>query len=124
MLIVLLIFIALSAFFAIMYLIERKRRHTFSKYLDKIAVSIGEEAGTPPLYIYERLRKRIEELQNGILESEKERKNVFTILNNITDPIIIVRGDGVVTFANIAGRDITRPGIEGRKVYEILVFQK
>ncbi|HRT00965.1 MAG TPA: PAS domain-containing sensor histidine kinase, partial [Fervidobacterium sp.] len=73
MLIGLLIFIALSAFFAIMYLIERKRRHTFSKYLDKIAVSIGEEAGTPPLYIYERLRKRIEELQNGILESEKER---------------------------------------------------
>ena len=120
MLIWLLIFIALSAFFAIMYLIERKRRHTFSKYLDKIAVSIGEEANTPPLYIYERLRKRIEELQNGILESEKERKNVFTILNNITDPIIIVRGDGIVTFANIAGRDITRPGIEGRKVYEIL----
>lgn len=81
---------------------------------------IGEEVDTPPLYVYERLRKKLEELENRIIESEKERRNIFTILNNITDPIIIAKGDGTVTFANIAGRDITRPGIEGRKVYDVV----
>ncbi|HPZ17597.1 MAG TPA: ATP-binding protein [Fervidobacterium sp.] len=120
MLIWLLLFVATTILFAILYIVERRKRHLFSRYLDKIAVSIGEETGAPPLYVYERLRKKIEELEKDIVESERERRNVFTILNNITDPIIIVRGDGLVTFANIAGRDITRPGIEGRKVYEIL----
>jgi len=120
MLIWLLLFVATTILFAILYVVEKRKRHLFSRYLDKIAVSIGEETGAPPLYVYERLRKKIEELEKDIVESERERRNVFTILNNITDPIIIVRGDGLVTFANIAGRDITRPGIEGRKVYEIL----
>ncbi|WP_448377124.1 sensor histidine kinase [Fervidobacterium sp.] len=112
--------IVLAIVFAVLFFIARRNEKIYIKYLDKIALSIGEEAGTPPLYIYERLRKRIEELERKINDTERERKNVFTILNNITDPIIIVRGDGTVSFANIAGRDITRPGIEGRKVYEII----
>lgn len=99
---------------------EKRKSKLYSKYMDKIAVSIGEESGTPPLYVYERLRKKIQELEMKVSESERERRNVFTILNNITDPIIIVRGDGVVTFANIAGRDVTRPGVEGKKIYEVI----
>lgn len=100
--------------------VEWKKRRVYSKYMDKIAISIGEETGAPPLYIYERLRKKLNELEQRVIETERERRNVFTILNNITDPIIIVRGDGVVTFSNIAGRDVTRPGVEGRKVYEVV----
>ncbi|ABS61332.1 sensor histidine kinase [Fervidobacterium nodosum] len=110
----------LALIFSILFFLNRKNLRIYSRYLDKIAITIGEEVGTPPLYIYERLRKKIEELEKRIFESEKERRNIFTILNNITDPIIIVRGDGVITFANIAGRDITRPGIEGRKVYDVV----
>jgi len=120
MTIVAVISLLLAITFAVLFVIAQRNSKIYAKYLDKIALSIGEEAGTPPLYIYERLRKKLEELKKRISDSERERKNVFTILNNITDPIIIVRGDGVVSFANIAGRDITRPGIEGRKVYEII----
>lgn len=112
--------IILAVTFAILYSLARRNERTYAKYIDKIALSIGEEAGTPPLYVYERLRKKLEELEKRITETERERRNIFTILNNITDPIIIVRGDGVVTFANIAARDITRPGIEGRRVYDII----
>ncbi|ODN31450.1 sensor histidine kinase [Fervidobacterium thailandense] len=103
-----------------LFFLEWRKRRVYSKYMDKIAVSIGEETGAPPLYIYERLRKKLGELEQRVIETERERRNVFTILNNITDPIIIVRGDGVVTFSNIAGRDVTRPGVEGRKVYEVV----
>ncbi|MEN3041752.1 MAG: ATP-binding protein [Fervidobacterium sp.] len=112
-------FIAAIIFF-ILFIIYKRLVNIFSKYLNKIAITIGEEIGSPPLYIYEKIRKRLQELENKISESERERKNIFTILNNITDPIIIVRGDGVVTFANIAGRDVTRPGVEGRKVYDVV----
>ncbi|MCX7653721.1 MAG: ATP-binding protein [Fervidobacterium sp.] len=106
--------------FFILFVIYKRSVNIFSKYLNKIAITIGEEIGSPPLYIYEKIRKRLQELEDRISESERERKNIFTILNNITDPIIIVRGDGVVTFANIAGRDVTRPGVEGRKVYDVV----
>ncbi|MGB9614343.1 MAG: sensor histidine kinase [Fervidobacterium sp.] len=106
--------------FFVLFTITRKNLNIYRKYFDKIALTLSEEVGAPPLYIFEKLRKKLEELENKISESEKERRNIFTILNNITDPIIIVRGDGIVTFANIAGRDITRPGIEGRKVYDVL----
>lgn len=112
--------ILLAIVFLVLFVNEQRKKRVYSKYFDKIAISIGEEAGTPPLYVYERLRKHLEELEKKISDSERERKNVFTILNNITDPIIIARGDGTITFANIAGRDITRPGVEGRKVFEII----
>lgn len=110
----------LSVLFLILFIIHKRSANILRRYFDKIAIVVGEDVGSPPLYIYERIRKKIQELEDRIAESEKERKNIFTILNNITDPIIIVRGDGIVTFANIAGRDITRPGIEGRKVYDVL----
>ncbi|MFN3691979.1 MAG: sensor histidine kinase [Fervidobacterium sp.] len=120
MLILVVLSISLVIISLISIVLIRKSYNILRKYFNKIAIVIGEEVDTPPLYVYERLRKKLEELENMIIESEKERRNIFTILNNITDPIIIAKGDGTVTFANIAGRDITRPGIEGRKVYDVV----
>ncbi|MBO8160047.1 MAG: PAS domain-containing protein [Thermosipho sp. (in: Bacteria)] len=85
----------------------------------KIAEIIGEDPESPPLYISEKVRKKIKELQERNYELELSMRNQLTILNNIIEPIIITKTDGTITFANIAAREITRPGVEGRKIYEV-----
>ncbi|QTA37427.1 PAS domain-containing protein [Thermosipho ferrireducens] len=85
----------------------------------KVAEVIGEDVDSPHLYIAEKVKKRIKELEEKNYELDISRRNQLTILNNIIDPIIIAKSDGTITFANIAGRDITRPGVEGRKIYEV-----
>ena len=89
------------------------------KSLMSIAEIIEEDPESPPLYISEKVKKKIEELLEKNYELELSMRNQLTILNNIIEPIIIVKKNGVITFANIAAREITRPGVEGRKIYEV-----
>jgi two-component system phosphate regulon sensor histidine kinase PhoR len=89
------------------------------KSLMRIAEIIEEDPESPPLYISEKVKKKIEELLEKNYELELSMRNQLTILNNIIEPIIIVKKNGVITFANIAAREITRPGVEGRKIYEV-----
>ncbi len=104
----------------VLFFWERHRKSELQKYFMKINALFNEEINSPPLYTYEKIRKKLKELESKVLEADREKKNVLTILNNITDPIFIINGDGVITFANIAAREITRPGVEGRKVYEVV----
>ncbi len=114
-LLILIVILSVTLFFW-----ERRRKLELYKYFVKINALFNEEINSPPLYIYEKVRKKFKELEGKVLEADREKKNVLTILNNITDPIFIINGDGVITFANIAAREITRPGVEGRKVYEVV----
>lgn len=87
--------------------------------LKRISEIIEEDPDAPPLYISEKVRKKINELLEKNYELELSMRNQLTILNNIIEPIIIAKNDGTITFANIAAREITRPGVEGRKIYEV-----
>ncbi|ABR31674.1 histidine kinase [Thermosipho melanesiensis] len=97
----------------------KKNCNILNLSLKKIKESLGEDPNSPPLYVSEKIRKKIVSLEENIYELELSLKNHLTILNNIVDPIIISKKDGTITFANMEARNITRPGVEGRKLYEV-----
>ncbi|OOC45592.1 cell wall metabolism sensor histidine kinase WalK [Thermosipho sp. 1074] len=110
----------MSLFFVIHKLKEIKKEYDILQVsMKKIEKLIEEGRDSPPLYISEKIRKKITALEEKIYELELSLKNHLTILNNIVDPIIIAKKDGTITFANIEARNITRPGVEGRKLYEV-----
>ena len=116
-----LVFILLSVSILLYAFLKKIKNEKFilKKSLMRIAEIIEEDPESPPLYISEKVKKKIEQLLEKNYELELSMRNQLTILNNIIEPIIIVKKDGVITFANIAAREITRPGVEGRKIYEV-----
>jgi len=116
-----LVFILLSVSILLYAFLKKIKNEKFilKKSLMRIAEIIEEDPESPPLYISEKVKKKIEQLLEKNYELELSMRNQLTILNNIIEPIIIVKKDGIITFANIAAREITRPGVEGRKIYEV-----
>ncbi|SHH39566.1 sensor histidine kinase [Thermosipho atlanticus] len=115
------VIILLLVIVALIYFLKKffNENSALKKSIFRIAEIIEEDPDAPPLYISEKVRKKINELLEKNYELEHSMRNQLTILNNIIEPIIIAKNDGTITFANIAAREITRPGVEGRKIYEV-----
>jgi len=99
-------------------------RNVTCRSLQKFAFRIAELVGLPedsPLsYVLETAKKKISDLENDLLTAQRSRENILTILDNIVDPIFIVSSDDTIIFANRAAESISRMGIVGRRVYEVL----
>jgi two-component system phosphate regulon sensor histidine kinase PhoR len=114
--IIALVFIAILSYFLKRESSEKVR---FKKCLNKIAKAIGESEDSPKSYLVEKVKETFSNDEESIRQLQRKQNDILTILNNIVDPIALVRNDGSITFANTAAKYISRPGIESRKIYEV-----
>jgi len=106
--------------FALLVFFFRRKLSEYRIFIKKVADMLGEK-DVPPLYLFERLKKYIDNLKDRIAHVEVSRDNFLTILNSLSEPIFILDREGNITFLNEAARRLVQDRIspEGRRYYEI-----
>lgn len=106
--------------FALLVFFFRRKLSEYRIFIKKVADMLGEK-DVPPLYLFERLKKYIDNLKDRIARVEVSRDNFLTILNSLSEPIFILDREGNITFLNEAARRLVQDRIspEGRRYYEI-----
>jgi len=113
--------IAVLASFGLLFLLQRRKFVEYRRFVERVKQILGEEEPSPPFYLYERLKKYIDSLQETIKRVEVSRDNFLTILNSLSEPIFILDAEGRLTFFNDAAQELLRgrENLEGRKYYEV-----
>ncbi|KAF2960581.1 MAG: PAS/PAC sensor signal transduction histidine kinase [Thermotoga sp. 47_83] len=112
--------VTVAALFVLLFLVFRKRLSEYKILIEKLSDMLGEK-DVPPLYLFERLKKYVDNLKETISRVEVSRDNFLTILNSLSEPIFILDREGKITFLNEIARELVQDRInpEGRPYYEI-----
>ncbi|AAD36721.1 histidine kinase [Thermotoga maritima MSB8] len=114
------LFVIVAVLFVLLFLVFKKRLSEYKILIEKLSDMLGEK-GVPPLYLFERLKKYVDNLKETISRVEVSRDNFLTILNSLSEPIFILDREGKITFLNEIARELVQGRInpEGRPYYEI-----
>lgn len=114
------LFVVVAVLFVLLFLVFRKRLSEYRIFIEKLSDMLGEK-DVPPLYLFERLKKYVDNLKETISRVEVSRDNFLTILNSLSEPIFILDREGKITFLNEIARELVQGRInpEGRPYYEI-----
>lgn len=112
--------VTIAVLFVLLFLVFRKRLSEYRILIEKLSDMLGEK-DVPPLYLFERLKKYVDNLKETISRVEVSRDNFLTILNSLSEPIFILDREGKITFLNEIARELVQDRInpEGRPYYEI-----